>query len=88
MLRLTLELLPGGGEAGRKVLGTLDITNDKFATGQTNGALGDYDLRLVRSGRPTKVGRVLGFRRATRDAWDLAFLAMGEFFQKRNRGRR
>lgn len=88
MLRLTLELLPGGGEAGRKVLGVLSIANDGFATGQTGGTLGDYDLRLEVPGSPARTARVTGFRRATRNAWDLSFMALREFFGQRNRVKR
>jgi hypothetical protein len=39
MIRVTIELLPLGGELGRRTLGTIDIAND----GTGNGLVGNSD---------------------------------------------
>lgn len=42
MIRVTIELWPGGEESKRSTLGTMDIALDK----QASGALGQYDVVL------------------------------------------
>lgn len=42
MIRVTIELLPFGGETGRKTLATIDIANDGTGT----GSRGNYKARL------------------------------------------
>ena len=88
MIRVTIELLPGGYEAGRKVLGIAEIANDGQDTGATDGRLGSYRVRL--SKREPKVnevwrrGQVHGFPRKRLGAWDLVYQALRACVGDRN----
>lgn len=76
MLRITIELVPGGDETRKRHLGTAEIIND--ASGNID--LGNYTVRLSRMGNPTatwRCGRVKGFRRQVYGPWDLLYLAIG-----------
>ena len=70
MLRITVELLPGGDESRKKHLGTATITND--GTGDEHR--GNYVA--------TRVAR---FDRKRRGPWDLLFLALRSAVGGRNR---
>lgn len=84
MIRVTIELLPGGLEKGKKHLGTMEISNDLSGTPE----VGNYNVRLSKWGRPThtwKKGRVEGFYRLKRGPYDLMYLALKNIVGYRNR---
>lgn len=69
MVRVTVELCPGGDETHPQHLGTARI-----ALRRVVGNLGDYTATLSKWRRPNeswKSGVVLGFNRITRGPWDL-----------------
>lgn len=76
MLRVTVELLPGGNEARKRTLGRLDIAND--ATGDST--TGNYAgvLHAEYTGTNGRRGRVTGFHRQRQSCWSLvgAFLKL------------
>jgi len=84
MIRVTVELLPGGLEEHAEVLGIATITND--GTGEPNK--GNYKARFSKWAPLTtqtwKRSEVKGFRRRTRGAWDLLYLALREAVGDRN----
>lgn len=74
MIRVTVELIPGGLGAPRH-LGTARIANDGTGT----AAVGHYTVTLSQRGRPASVwksGRVRHFPRRRLGAWDLLYLAL------------
>ena len=84
MIRVVIELVPYGDESQKRHLGTATIANDGTGTVQ----VGNYNVTLSKWGRPTqtwKRGRVEGFPRQTRGAWDLLYLALEAIVGKRNR---
>ena len=69
MVRVTVELCPGGDESKPRHLGTARIANRRVT-----GDLADYTVTLSKWGDPKarwKSGAVLGFNRVTRGPWDL-----------------
>jgi len=90
MIKVTIEMLPGGMELGKYHLGTVFISNDLSAS--TKGAespLGNYKVRLTKKDKPTqawKEGYVKGFRRLERGAFDLLYLALKNTIGGRNGG--
>lgn len=97
MMRVTLELCPGGDVSRARHLGTAFITN----TGTGTEAVGNYrvklskcgsapltTLSLSKGGRPTeawKTGEVLNFPRRRLGAWDLLGIALVTVLGKRIR---
>jgi len=75
MIRITVELIPGGIGKPRK-LGIMDISND--CTGNEN--TGNYKGRLFAeyTGKGGRQGQVLSFNRRTQSVWSLvgAFLKL------------
>jgi len=77
VIRVTVEIVPLGIEAHKRVLGTMTIIND--GTGDTYN--GNYDVRK-RSGAGTLrnetkvIGRVEGFKRRSHTVWQLLALAL------------
>lgn len=72
MIRVTLELVPGGvGEPER--LGMIEIDNRFALTMLTDGKRGDYgyQLRKKRAGRITHEGVVRNFPRLSYHPWNL-----------------
>lgn len=69
MIRIIIELLPGGDESRAKVFGTALIANDGTGTPTT----GDY--HYVVSGKRSILkggtGTILGFRRKRDNVWEL-----------------
>lgn len=83
MIRITVELLPGGHEAGKRHLGTAEIWNDATGTETT----GHYRFRLSMWGRPDSTWRsgiVRNFPRKRRGPWDLLFQALAVAVGSRN----
>lgn len=82
MIRVTVELLPGGLEAGTRLLGRATIANDLHASRSSNGREGAYHVSLSKwapKERETwKRGYVQRFPRRDRrfGHWDLLFLAL------------
>ena len=77
MIKITMELWPFGQELGKRHLGTAVIVND--ATGTTS--TGNYNIILSKAGKGMedavwKRGRVEGFERKKKSAWDLLYLAL------------
>ncbi|MDD1790153.1 hypothetical protein [Burkholderia gladioli] len=67
MLRLTVELWPGGREPGKKVLATASIARVK------NGALADYEVELHDEalGAVGDIAHVCAYPRWSASVWDL-----------------
>jgi hypothetical protein len=84
MIRVTVELVPFGFEENKRHLGTAEIWND--ATGTLD--VGNYKYRLSKWGRPDvnwKEGKVKGFPRKSRGAWDLLYLVLRDAVASRNK---
>jgi len=83
MVRITIELLPGGDEGRKRHLGTALIVND--GTGTTSRC--SYYVKLSKWGAPNitwKKGRVEDFDRKKRGPWDLLYLALRNIVGSRN----
>lgn len=93
MIRITIELLPGGDESKARPLGAIGIANDGTGT----KALGNYDVVLLHSNgkEAWRTGRVEGFPRDGRlvntgeggrrlGAYDLLYRALRATVGKRN----
>lgn len=67
MLRVTVELWPGGRESGKRVIATADIARVK------NGALADYEVDLQEAllGNVGETGEVKEYPRWSASVWDL-----------------
>lgn len=75
MLRITIELLPGGNESRAQHKGTCYIANDLSG----DDVRGNYKVFLSKAGQPKQVwkqGRVEGFPRKRLGAFDLLFRAL------------
>lgn len=84
MIRVTVELLPGGDAGRARHLGTAYIANDGTGTETT----GSYSVMLSRRGMPWSIwkrGRVQGFPRKRLLAWDLLYRALDGTVGHRNR---
>lgn len=87
MLRVTVELVPGGDESRARVLHVAEISNDGKKTAATLGAKGDYNVRLSSRGilsRAFRIGRVTDFPRKRLTAWDLLYRALKNLIGDRN----
>lgn len=76
MLRVTVELLPGGDESRKQDLGTAEIS---LAGASEDAQEGNYNVMLSKWGRPKqawKRGSVEGFPRKKLGPWDLLFWAL------------
>lgn len=73
MLRVTVELLPGGREEGKQLLATADIARVK------NGALADYkvELRDEALGTVGSIAYVRDYPRWSASVWDLVARSLG-----------
>lgn len=71
MIRVTIELLPGGDERKAKVLGTGFIANDGTGTEKR----GNYRASFLRQ-RAHQISTVKNFARKSRTAWDLLMEAL------------
>jgi hypothetical protein len=82
MLKVTIEIWPGGCEARKTTLATGTITN----LGTGGPALGNYfvDLR-DKAGRPWRHGTILGFPRKRLLAWDLLCRSLAALIGERNK---
>lgn len=72
MIRVTLELIPGGvGEP--ELLGTIDIDNRIGRTMATGGKRGDYNYELCkkRKGHVVSKGHIDNFPRLSYHPWNL-----------------
>lgn len=92
MLRVTIEMLPGGSEEDAITLGVGYIANDVRQTARTGGELGDYTVRLMKSSAYAKRsgvwrrGAVKRFPRRRLGPWDLLYRALAATVGDRNRG--
>lgn len=88
MIRVTVELVSAVDAARSRVLGIATISNDVVESVATHGALGSYRATFSKWAPKTsetwKKGRVEGFNRRTRGAWDLLFLALRDAVGSRN----
>lgn len=83
MIVVIVELWPGGDPARKRHLGTAKIAND----GRGTLFDGDYNVTLLKNGRPNQVwrkGRVEGFPRRRLGAWDLLYRALSATVGSRN----
>lgn len=87
MLRVTVELI-GASTGTRKVLGICHIANDGKATTLFSPDRGDYDATFSKwapkQNEVWRRGRVTGFDRVRRGAWDLLYLALRSAVGDRN----
>lgn len=70
MIRVTIEVLPGGDASLRRHVGTIEIANDGTGSEET----GNYSIRLSKFGNPNQTwirGVVKGFDRIKRGPYDL-----------------
>jgi hypothetical protein len=81
MLRITIELLPGGCEARKRTLATGTITN--IGTGSLSQGNYFADFRDA-AGRPWRHGTVTGFPRKRLLAWDLLLRVLKTLVGQRN----
>ena len=75
VIRVTVELCPGGKEQNKRLLGTAEITNDESGT----KGRGNYICRLFKWGirrRLWRESRITNFPRETFGPWDLLFIAL------------
>lgn len=76
MVRVTVELLPGGDESKARTIGIMLIAND----GTGGQEVGNYNaaLHAEYTGNEPRTGRVTGFDRKRQSAWSLvgAFLKL------------
>lgn len=75
MIRVTIELLPGGWEGNKREIGRLEIVND----GTGDSVRGNYYSRMFRKGSSSTVtrrGEVKNFARLSRTAYELVYLAL------------
>lgn len=82
MLRITIELLPGGDEERKCHVGTCEIANVGG-----DARTGKYRFRLTRGDRlgPNwRVGKVFGFPRKVLGPWDLLYRCLREAVGRRN----
>ena len=79
MIRVTIEMIPGGDSSKAYTLHKGVIAND--ATGTPTK--GNYDFVLSMRGGPGvyKSGRVKGFARKQEGAWKLLYLVLMEVFE-------
>ena len=83
MIRVTVELLRFGDSDDIEHLGTAYITNNLTGT----PTIGNYNVRISKRGNPKTVwkrGTVKNFKRKSRGAWDLLYLALKNIVGKRN----
>ena len=88
MIRVTVELCPGGDESKARVLGVGRIANDLWDSVVTNGAQGSYIATFSKwapkQGETWKRAQVSGFDRIKRGPWDLLYLALRRAVGSRN----
>lgn len=82
MLRVKIELWPGGQEANKRDMGTLTIAND----GSGDQDMGNYAFSISKWENKGiwKQGEVKGFNRIKFGAWDLLFRVLREALGFRN----
>lgn len=88
MIRIRVELVPGGIDQCAEELGTAEIANDLRESMETEGMMGSYKVKLFKWGkgrRLWKSGSVSGFNRKSRGPWDLLFLALLDTVGERNK---
>jgi hypothetical protein len=82
MIRVTVELLPGGNEEGKRHLGTAYIVNE----GTGSAEIGNYRAQFSKWGEPEviwKKGYVRGFPRKGLGPWDLLGVALATVLANR-----
>ena len=76
MIRITVEMLPGGSETRKKTLVVGKITNTLDSP--LRPRLGNYDVTLRnKNGRRYRGGRIVGWPRTRRHIWALVHTAIG-----------
>ena len=70
MLRITIELLPGGNKSKAKVLAEGIITNLGTSKGEQTG---DYKYKFKQKGRIWREGKLMGFPRKKYGIWALLY---------------
>ena len=81
MLRITIELLPGGCEARKRTLATGTIANVGTGSRSQGNYFADF---LDAAGHPWKHCTVSGFPRKRLLAWDLLFRVLKTLVSQRN----
>ena len=79
MIRIDLDLFPGGSEDGRENLGHIKIWND--GTGSKTKA--NYCYRVMKNGRQKAEGRIEKFPRQQRDVFRLLQCVIEDMFPLR-----
>lgn len=68
MLKVTVELLPGGDESKAKMIGVMLITNDGTGTADSGNYVAAMMAEYLREPRK---GRLTNFNRKTQSCWSL-----------------
>jgi hypothetical protein len=86
MIRVTVEILPGGFETGKRTLGVMHIANDASGDRFT----GNYNVRMfgVNGLRQMGATRIEGFKRTSGHAWELVHEALASIMRRRARYRK
>ena len=77
MVRVTIELLPGGDASKARHMGTLEIANDGTGTADT----GNYKYTISKWGKARQIwrmGSLRGFLREKLGPWDLLYRVLRE----------
>lgn len=79
MIRIKIEMVPGGDESKAYTLHKGTIINDASGT----STKGNYDFELSKRGGPGtyKKGRVEGFARRQQGAWKLLYIVLKQAFE-------
>lgn len=87
MIRVTVEMLPGGNPEKARSIGVGYITNE----GSGSPDLGNYSVKLMKSGEYAKrggvwkSGSVINFPRLRLGPWDLLFVALASTVASRSK---
>jgi len=77
MIRVTLELIPGGLEEHKQTLGVIEIMNNLVETIETEGNRGSY-IAIVHKKRTSKKVRIRNYPRKAYHPWELVRRVLNE----------
>ena len=71
MIRVTVEMYPGGGKKGKRLLGMAIIANDGTGTETRGNYNAGFGMRTGRTGKMKYYATVENFPRKSLDVWHL-----------------
>jgi len=83
MIRITVEMVPFGLEAKKRVILKAEIAN----VSGIGTSKADYRYQLSRKGNPESIwkrGKIKDFQRKRRNAWDLIYVVLKDVVGSRN----